>query len=177
MERNITEARYWGNPCPKCGMHVRCKNNRSCVNCHRVMINRRKAKRRADPQDPYREKALILSRNRMAKLRESEDFKSKEREADKERYSRGGSCRDDKITRVAERERGMRKRSLPSDRAAVLEMYRAARASGATVDHIVPLNHPDVCGLHVSWNMQLLSREDNSRKGNKFDETLGIARR
>jgi len=40
---------------------------------------------------------------------------------------------------------------------------------GMTVDHIIPITSPIVCGLHVSWNMQYLTRSDNSKKGNRFN--------
>lgn len=40
------------------------------------------------------------------------------------------------------------------------------------VDHIIPLSHENVCGLHVPWNLRVITAEDNRRKNNKLLEEL-----
>lgn len=55
------------------------------------------------------------------------------------------------------------------DKAAIIKIYEEAVRQGLTVDHIVPIKHKDVCGLHVPWNLTLVPASDNYSKGNVFN--------
>lgn len=39
------------------------------------------------------------------------------------------------------------------------------------VDHIVPLINPVVCGLHVPWNLRVITQHENAKKSNKLVDT------
>jgi hypothetical protein len=55
------------------------------------------------------------------------------------------------------------------DQKGIKEFYEACPIDHH-VDHIIPLTHRSVCGLHVLSNLQYLYKTDNLTKSNKFEE-------
>jgi 5-methylcytosine-specific restriction endonuclease McrA len=61
---------------------------------------------------------------------------------------------------------------LAADKAEIEGMYLFCSIfPNFEVDHIIPIKNPTVCGLHVLPNLRVISRTENRRKHNKFDES------
>lgn len=70
----------------------------------------------------------------------------------------------------AAKRRASKLNATPSwaDQDIIKEFYQEAAYHQGHIDHIVPLQHKLVCGLHVEHNLQLLSPTENFSKSNNF---------
>jgi hypothetical protein len=112
--------------------------------------------------------AQITEQNRQKRIINGDGIRAKRRQ----HYA------DNKAAYIANarRREADKLRATPAwaDHKLMLAFYERAeemtRATGIAhhVDHIIPLRSPRVCGLHVHYNLQILTAEENLRKGNNF---------
>ena len=73
-------------------------------------------------------------------------------------------CNQKLMKRIAQK-----RKAIPPwfEKEKVALVYKKAKEWGFAVDHIVPLQGKNVCGLHCWANLQLLDQSLNSAKGNR----------
>lgn len=90
----------------------------------------------------------------------------------RERIKKWKQANKNKVCTINTNRRAAKATAIPpwADRSEINRIYAEAKARGPSyhVDHIVPLRHPLVSGLHCEANLQILTAEDNLRKSNSY---------
>lgn len=154
---------------------------------HREDYSRRKRERyQADPES-YREKDRDYREKNRDRLNEvARDRRKRNLEKYREkgkRYYHSNKCKmkryrkkwtsknKDKVAFYAAKRRANKKQATPewADQEIIKSFYTEAQYLGESIDHIIPLSHPLVCGLHCEFNLQTLPLVDNIVKNNYFE--------
>jgi hypothetical protein len=162
---------FTGRECKNGHISKRKTDNGVCLECHRI----REIKSRSENPEKSREawrryystdKGFSKSKKSSKKYRLNP--KNKETIA-RSKYKAKEKNRDlyNAISKTYARRV---KRRIPKwqNTKLIKEFYQEASTLGLEVDHIVPITSKIVCGLHCLDNFQLLTREQNASKGNRF---------
>jgi 5-methylcytosine-specific restriction endonuclease McrA len=166
-----------GLPCKHGHVGPRYTSNAICVDCKSATFEKRYAANRAVIlaegqawKDANRDRVNAYARQYRASNPDEVRAAGKKQKIDKRTYYT-----------AHERKRQFTKlNATPSwlsaiHKAQMQEMYDIALARTVQtgikheVDHIIPLTHDKVIGLHVPWNLQVLTASENRSKSNHFE--------
>lgn len=126
---------------------------------------------RADPEKVKARTREYVAANAMEYKAYFVDYRIKNKASVKEYKAAWAKRNSAHVNNKNSQRRARCARATPgwADMESIKDVYMEAKYMQMHVDHIVPLNHPLVCGLHVWENLQLLYPEDNLRKNNTFN--------
>ncbi len=177
---------FTGRPCKRGHVAVRRTGCGTCVECSALTVskwqkaNPERVKAASDkwyaanPEKARQKSRRWHSENREKSLQASRAYRAKNGEKINALTRAWQAANPAKKNAINARRRAAQHNATPtwSDMDDILSFYEeAARKTAATgvphhVDHIVPLQGRTVCGLHVAWNLQVLSETENLAKKN-----------
>jgi len=181
-DAKTTGAKFYftGQPCSRGHVALR-KTKGSCVECVKEDWKIDNEKRKDKPKSEAAKQAgkRYYEKNREAvKARasarpkeETQQYKVKHKENNPEYYKALTSVRRRKHRNATP------KWITPEQKLSMRELYLQAQkmtkltGERYVVDHIIPLISPEVCGLHVPWNLRVITQEENLIKSNKLVDT------
>lgn len=176
-----TGAKYYytGKPCSRGHIAPR-KTKGSCIDCMKedwALDNKKRsekpkseASKAAGKRYYEKNKEAVKARANARPVEERRAHKNKYKEANPELYKALVSVRKRRHRSATP------KWITPEQKLAMRQLYLQAmeltKLTGEryVVDHIVPLISDEVCGLHVPWNLRVITQDENLRKSNKLTD-------
>jgi len=182
-EAKKTGSKYYftGQPC-KHGHIAARKTKGSCVECLQVewakgnveraeyfkQYNQSDAGQKAKRDYYGRNKETVIARAQGRPDVAKNQYKQKYKEANPELYRELVSLRRRRFRQATPKWLSAeQKMEIRLKYRLAIELSRATGIRHA-VDHEIPLQGEDVCGLHVPWNLRVITQEENLKKSNKL---------
>jgi 5-methylcytosine-specific restriction endonuclease McrA len=172
---------FTGIPCTRGHIALR-KTKGSCVECTKedwaIDNEKRKEKPKSEAAKAAgrryyeKHKELVVARAAARPPEERRKARNKHKEKNPELYKALTSVR--KRRHRAATPKWVTKEQKTQMRQMYLEAQRLTKITKEryVVDHIVPLINDSVCGLHVPWNLRVMTQEENLKKSNKLLDTF-----
>lgn len=182
-EAQVAGAKYYftGEPC-KHGHIAPRKTKGACVECLKVEWQQA-ADKRAEYFKQYNQREDVKDNKHewYQKNRDRVIATAQTRPAEQLREYRNAWKENNKVQIRADTKARRRKHRQATPRwltkaqkSQIRQIYQIAITMSQTtgeqyvVDHIVPLRSDEVCGLHVPWNLRVITQEENLKKSNKL---------
>ncbi len=178
-EAKETGAKYYftGEPCKHGHIALR-KTKGCCVECMKEDWKQDNEKRKLKPKSKaakaaakkYYEKnrTAVIARAQARPKHEATLYKQRHKQNNPEYYNALNSVRKRRHKNATP------PWITPEQKIAIRSLYLNAQTltkitgERYVVDHIVPLISDEVCGLHVPWNLRVITQEENLKKSNKL---------
>jgi len=160
------------------------KTKGSCVECMKedwVIDNQKRkekpkseAAKAAGRRYYERNKETVKARSNARPIEEKRTHRNKHKKENPELYKALTSVRKRRHRNATP------KWITPEQKLAMRNLYLKAQeltkiaGERYVVDHIIPLISESVCGLHVPWNLRVITQEENLKKSNKLVDTVRI---
>lgn len=165
---------FTGKPCKRGHLAERLTSNSHCLECSAQYF----AERYQREKDLFRERSrrpdVVQRRNALRNERRRRNPEARKAETTKYRAKHKAKLvADAKTRKLSLQRRTPTWVNIDSIREVYSEAARISRETGFkhVVDHVIPLHGKKVCGLHVPWNLQVITHEQNARKSNRFNPT------